>query len=284
MGRPAPEGSIRIARVVAAATSFLLLLAISAPAPAGPRVKRLLPDLAPLVPEEVSGPVTTFMMPLGADAPVVVDGCFMDERVRKGAARCLRFDGIVANMGKGPLELAFEVDPDRRQAVATQRIFLADGRVQDRFATLTEYHPTHLHFHVKDFYVATLWASDETGTRLGTEPVATGDKSGFCPEDSEPLVEDSESFGHYSCFTEDERGYGAAQVVGISSGWKDIYRYELPDQYVEITDVEDGYYLLELRIDPNDVFSESNEKNNVTCALIHLRGEQAELVTDQPAC
>src|SRR5688500_11198714 len=91
-----------IAGSAAAAMTALLVLGPTASAPAAPRVKRLMPDLAPLPPEEVSGPVTTFMMPLGADAPVVIDGCFVDEKVRKGAARCLRFDGIVANRGRGP--------------------------------------------------------------------------------------------------------------------------------------------------------------------------------------
>jgi hypothetical protein len=243
-----------------------------------------MPDLAPLPPEEISGPATTFMMPFGADAPVVIDGCFIDEKVRKGAARCLRFDGIVANQGRGPFELAFEVDASQRRATATQRIFNADGTSMDRFATETEYHPTHLHFHVKDFYLASLWSSDETGARIGAEPVAIGDKSGFCPEDSAPLQEGDEGNQLYSCFTDDERGVGPWQIVGISAGWKDIYRYELPDQYVEITGVEDGFYLLELRIDPNDVFAESNEKNNVTCALIELSGPNATLITPDPGC
>ena len=262
----------------------VLVLGPTAAAPAAPRIKRLMPDLAPLPPEEVRGPTTEFMMPLGADAPMVIDGCFVDEKVRKGAARCLRFDGIVANLGRGPFELAFEVDASQQRATATQRIFYMDGTSMDRFSTETEYHPTHLHFHVKDFYVASLWSSDESGARIGEAPIATGDKSGFCPEDSAPLQEGSEATRHYSCFTDDERGAGPWQVVGISAGWKDIYRYELPDQYVEITGVEDGFYLLELRIDPNNVFSESNEKNNVTCALIELRGPNATLVTPDPVC
>lgn len=268
----------------AVAMTALLVMGPTASAPAAPRVKRLMPDLAPLPPEEVSGPVTTFMVPLGADAPIVIDGCFVDEKVRKGAARCLRFDGIVANQGRGPFELAFEVDASQQRATATQRIFRTDGSSMDRFATETEYHPTHLHFHVKDFYVASLWSSDETGVRNGAEPVAIGDKSGFCPEDSAPLVEKDEGNPHFSCFTEEERGPGPWQIVGISAGWKDVYGYSLPDQFVEISGVEDGFYLLELRIDPDDVFAESNETNNVTCALIELRGTEASLVTPHPVC
>lgn len=273
-----------IAGLAAIAMTAALVLVPTASAPAGPRVKRLMPDLVPLPPEDVSGPATTFMMPLGADAPVVIDGCFVDEKVRKGAARCLRFDGIVANPGRGPLELAFEVDASQRRAIATQRILYADGTSVDRFATETEYHPTHLHFHVKDFYVASLWNSDETGTRIGAEPVATGDKSGFCPEDSAPLQDGHEGLRHYSCFTEEERGAGPWQIVGISAGWKDIYGYTLPDQFVEISGVEDGFYLLELRIDPNNVFTESNERNNVACALIELRDPKATLITPHPVC
>lgn len=60
---------------------------------AGATSARVLPDLVPLPPETVVGPVTAVMGPSPAvDAPVVVDGCYADERVRKGARRCLRFD------------------------------------------------------------------------------------------------------------------------------------------------------------------------------------------------
>lgn len=266
-------------------SGLVLVLACVGPAfgSVDPAVRRLPPDLRPLPPLNVSGPTTEFMVPLGVDAPLLVDGCFIDERVRKGAQRCLRFDGIVGNYGKGPLELAYSIDGST--AIATQRIFNSDGTFQDRFATKSEFHPTHAHFHVQDFYIARLWESTAQGGKLGKEPVSTGDKNGFCPEDSRPLQDEDTTSGWYSCFTEGERDESAAlQIVGISAGWQDIYGYSLPDQYVEITDVPDGYYALELELDPNDVFDEARERNNTVCVVLELKGATAELLDPSITC
>ena len=261
--------------------ALLLLTCIPAigSAAAKARVRSLAPDLAPLAPVDVLGPQTGFEMTLGVDAPVMIDGCFPDERVRKAAERCLRFDGIVANLGAGPLEVAYGPDPSRSDISAFQRIFNSDGTFKDRFATNSEFHPTHAHFHIKDFYVARLWRSSARGGKFGSEPISRGDKNGFCPEDSAPV--DSEApggGGNYSCFTEGERsGPETNQIVGISAGWMDIYRYGLPDQFVEISGVSDGYYALEIELDPNNVFREANETNNEVCVVLTLEGTTAEL-------
>jgi hypothetical protein len=272
-----------------AASAVLILSAAILPvvggaASSGEPSRATPPDLRPLAPIEVIGPTTGFMMTLGVDAPMVVDGCFANERIRKGAERCLRFDGIVANSGKGALELAYEIDTSEGLAAAYQRVFNSDGSFEDRFATTSEYHPTHLHFHVSDFYVARLWSSNERGRKRGAAPVATGDKNGFCPEDSEPIIEAEDQRRHYSCFSEDERGLSASQVVGISAGWVDIYSADLPDQFVEISGVPDGHYALEIEIDPNDVFEEADEDNNTVCVVLKLEGTTASLLDPMPAC
>jgi len=277
-----------VRKLLIVGTACIVALGSMTAAPGSPRpgtkVKALAPDLVPLPPEQINGPTTEVVVPLGVDAPLIVDGCFLDERIRKGAQRCLRFDGIVGNQGAGPLELAYTLDSTRRMVVAQQRIFNSDGTYKDRFATSTEYHPTHLHFHVQDFYVASLWRSSAEGERAGL-PVAHGDKSGFCPEDSAPIdTEDKDASRYYSCFTEDERGVGPNQVVGISAGWKDIYRWELPDQFVEITGIPDGFYVLEIELDPNNVFVEANERNNKMCVVLELAGSDATLLDPQPRC
>lgn len=246
------------------------------------RSPRAFPDLVALPPKEVSGPVTGFMMTLGVDAPMVVEGCFLDERVRKGAERCLRFDGIVGNVGDGAFELAYMFNKNHVVA-AIQRVFNQDGTYGDRFAIGSEFHPTHAHFHVKDFYIARLWQADETGRRMGNEPVARGDKNGFCPQDSEHTEGDEAARGHYACFALVPDG-SRVQVVGISAGWADVYGYELPDQFVEITGVPDGRYVLEIEIDPNDVFVEKNETNNSVCTVLQLTGTDAEIVEPKVPC
>ena len=82
----------------------------------------------------------------------------------------------------------------------------------------------------------------------------------------------------YSCLMDQEpsAGPGSLQVVGISAGWMDIYGAALPDQFVEITGVPDGTYVLEIELDPNNVFKESVETDNKVCTLLELRGTDAQ--------
>lgn len=248
------------------------------------RPARVLPDLTPLAPETVYGPATAIMMATApaVDAPVVVDGCYLDERVRKGAARCLRFDGIVGNAGEGAFELAYTFRRDRG-VVAVQRVFNEDGSYADRFAIESEFHPNHAHFHVRDFYLARLWAADAAGRRTGRDPAARGDKNGFCPQDSAPIDDEPSGQRHYACLVDGPDG-ARVQVVGISAGWKDVYPADLPDQFVEITGVPDGRYVLELELDPNDVFVEADETNNVVCTLLDLRGVQVDVLSPEVPC
>lgn len=251
---------------------------------AGAVPDRVLPDLRPLPPETVMGPGTALMGPvLAVDAPVVVEGCYADERVRKQARRCLRFDGIIGNFGEGAFELAY-VWRKGSPIAAVQRVYSPDGSYADRYAIDSEFHPTHAHFHVRDFYVARLWAAGPDGARSGTTPVARGDKNGFCPQDSDPIAGDAQEGRRYTCLMDGPDGTRALQVVGISSGWRDVYPADLPDQFVEITGVPDGRYVLELEIDPDDVFVEANDRNNRVCTLLELAGTEAEVLDSEVAC
>lgn len=275
-------GKRRLTRTAHALVALLAALvpagAAAAPSPS------VLPDLVPQSPVEVVGPETGFSIGLGVDAPVIVDGCYPEERVRKGAARCLRFDTIVGNVGAGPFELAYAIRKGKGVS-AVQRIYRSDGSYRDRFAVRSEPHPTHGHFHVQDFYLARLWKAGPGAERLGDRPVARGDKNGFCPEDSEPVGgEPDDGRRHYSCFTPDEPNQRGFQVVGISAGWQDVYTASLPDQFVEITGVPDGRYVLEIELDPHDVFVEADDSNNTICVLVSLQGFGAEIVTPSVPC
>lgn len=239
-------------------------------APGGAKSPRpLLPNLVPLPPSTLVGPMTGMLDSFGYayPAPVVVNGCLPDETARNGALKCLRFETAVANTGSGPLEVAYRVEPPATNAY--QVIHHAGGTTSDRFAVASEFHPTHAHFHFKDFYVTRLWKLDDGG-KTGREPVTSGSKSGFCPEDS------GGSQRNYSCLTDYRMGpAGPEQVVGISAGAYDTYRVHLPDQYLEITNVTDGRYVLEIEIDPDDNVAESNERDNSVCVAIRITGDAA---------
>ncbi len=233
--------------------------------------KPLLPNLVPLPPSTLVGPFTGVLDAFGYayPAPVVINGCLPDETARRGALRCLRYDTTAANRGVGPLEIAYRFEPPATNAY--QVVHNMDGSTSDRFAVASEFHPTHAHFHFESFYVTSLWRYSEGG-RIGKKPVTSGNKSGFCPEDSGGGSGDRT----YGCLTEYRMGpSGPEQVVGISAGWYDTYRVHLPDQYLEITDVPDGRYLLEVELDPDDNIRESHERDNKVCVLVRLKGDDA---------
>lgn len=233
----------------------------------------LLPNLVPRVPQTIVGPTTGLLDSFGYayPAPLVVNGCLPDETARRGALRCLRYDTAAANVGWGPLEIAYRVEPPETNAY--QIVQRRDGTTVDRFAVASEFHPTHAHFHFKSFYVTRLWKY-AGGHKVGKSPVTTGEKSGFCPEDTGG----GNSGARYRCLTEYRMGpAGPEQVVGISAGWYDTYRVHLPDQYLEITGVPDGSYLLEVELDPEDNILESSENDNRACILIRLKGDEATL-------
>jgi len=56
---------------------------------------------------------------------------------------------------------------------------------------------------------------------------------------------------------------------GINYGWADVYDWYIPDQYIEVTGVADGYYRLEFCADPFNEIEEENEDNN--CVVNHIR-------------
>ena len=236
----------------------------------------LLPNLVPLPPATFVGPFTGLLDTFGYayPAPLVVNGCLPDETARRSALRCLRYDTAAANRGTGPLEIAYRVEPPETNAY--QVVHNQDGSTTDRFAVASEFHPTHAHFHFQSFYVTSLWKY-AGGKRVGRKPVASGNKSGFCPEDSgEDEAPGPQSESTYGCLTGYRMGpAGPEQVVGISAGWYDTYRVHLPDQYLEITDVPDGLYLLEVELDPDDNVLESNERDNKVCVLVRLKGDDA---------
>jgi hypothetical protein len=235
------------------------------------RIRMRRPNLVPIAPATFHGPSTGTDPQYLFGGSAVIDGCTPDEIVRELARRCLRFDTVLANLGRGAFEVAYQLDPEHGLLTAHQHVYRRNGTFRSRYATQTEYHPTHAHFHIKNIYVAKLWRVDAKSNRIGRRPIARSDKNGFCPEDTAP-VGSRPANRRYACFGAEGFGSnGSIQIVGISPGWSDIYPFSLPDQYIEIGDVPNGRYLFELEVDPNDVFVESAEDDNSACVLLRLK-------------
>jgi hypothetical protein len=75
----------------------------------------------------------------------------------------------------------------------------------------------------------------------------------------------------------------------MSVGWTDEYNWCLPGQYVEVTDVPGGDYILDTTVDPTGRLVESDKTNN--CGSVRVRlsamggaSPQAELLGPGPPC
>jgi hypothetical protein len=71
---------------------------------------------------------------------------------------------------------------------------------------------------------------------------------------------------------------GTSMVNGISAGWADVYNWFLADQYIEITGVPDGEYILETVANPARTVHETTLEDNTARVTIRLTGDTVELV------
>lgn len=246
-----------------------------------------------LLPNLVSLPARNLTLATGAylfDPGLSVESCYPEEMVEEGARRCLRFDQTIGNEGAGPLELRFRMEDFATDKPILQRIYRSDGSYRDRVADTYEFHATHAHFHYKNFAQSHLWLSNAQGERVGVEPVVTGNKVGFCPIDLENIAfsekgDNARAYYYERCNNPTESdATGTFMVTGISPGWADVYNWFLADQYIEVSGVADGYYLLESIADPAGTVVEADESDNSVEVLIRLCGEEVDLVGSTDHC
>jgi hypothetical protein len=95
--------------------------------------------------------------------------------------------------------------------------------------------------------------------------VATGHKQAFCLLDSTQIQGNRSPQFHCG-------------FQGITSGWADIYGAGLDCQWVDITDVPNGDYVLSISINPEQTIAESNYDNNVVNIPVTIGDDPA--VTD----
>jgi hypothetical protein len=252
-----------------------------------------------LPPNIVSIPLRNLHFAVGAyltDPGVGTEGatsCYPEEVSEQGAHRCLRFDQILANVGEGPFELLYRLNGIATDQQLRQRIYRSDGTFTDRLADKYEFHPAHAHFHYKNFAQSRMWAADAAGHKLGTKPVRVGKKNGFCMIDVTNVWwgqkgDAARTYYFPRCNAPQDRDAdGIYMRNGVSVGWADVYNWYLADQFIEVSDVPDGYYLIETEADPLNTIVETDDRDNTSQVLIRMCGnpDRAEVVgRDKPVC
>jgi len=133
------------------------------------------------------------------------------------------------------------------------------------------YAPCHHHYHFREYADYRLWKPDQFATwkqlkianpdvlsrdllaaHPELRPIA-GNKGGFCVIDIFPYAPVTHPTGAYrSCSTNQ----------GISVGWADEYVPNLDGQFIDVTGVPSGAYVLESEVNAERLYVESNYVNN----------------------
>jgi hypothetical protein len=137
---------------------------------------------------------------------------------------------------------------------------------------------THTHWHILGFERYELRSAD------GAQLVGPDEKTGFCLGDryDASMKRRVENEPDRAFWTE-ECGRGKPDLLyvaeGISPGYGDDYVPKLEGQYVDVTDVSPGRYLLVHRVNPNRTLRESEYRNNAASVLLRLRRPKGRVPT-----
>jgi hypothetical protein len=115
-----------------------------------------------------------------------------------------------------------------------------------------EFQECHGHYHFKGFASYVLRAGDGS-------LAAEGRKVSFCLEDVSRWDPAAPARNRYDC-----------EMQGIRVGWSDIYDSGLPGQWIDITDVPDGDYNLEITINPDLLLEEADYSNNTSIVPVTI--------------
>ena len=182
--------------------------------------------------------------------------------VSAAGKRKLRFTTFILNLGAGPFETrAYRKSLRAKTMPIRQRIYDAAGghRTISTTAIAKYAGDGHDHWHVQRVAGYELYADTGAGPAL-----RRGAKVGFCFFDTRiyrSSLPRSPAARRYL-----ERGCGTKKThsikIGLSVGWADVYPWNFAWQWVNVTGLPAGTYLLKLSADPDLHFLETREANN----------------------
>ena len=220
-------------------------------------------DDAPHCPDLVGDPSEPAVTLALDERTFTATSCAVQEgATQAGTRRLLRFGYNAANVGVGDLRLG---DP----SLSPQWF---------------QWGSCHGHWHFADFAAYRLWdvegyaawlavkaghpgvASDEL---LAAYPelagrFLAGHKQGFCLRDSVPWMSPPAGLVFPRQFTD------CATDQGITPFWADQYHRHLDGQWVDVTGLAPGAYVLETEVNPDRIYLESDYANNSAALVVRL--------------
>lgn len=202
--------------------------------------------------------------------------------VRSGDSYRITFLSAVDNLGSGPLILEASRPSRATPTMTTRQVVRSSDGSSRRIALGSELRyvkaETHAHWHVLGFERYELRRAEDEG------PVGRDVKTGFCLGDRYDANADdrlpNEPPG--AVWTE-ECGRGRPGLLrltqGISPGYGDDYVPKLEGQYVDVTGLPAGRYLLVHRVNADRALRESDYGNNAASVLLALRRPTGDIPT-----
>jgi Lysyl oxidase len=161
----------------------------------------------------------------------IVEGCILVPGTRK----LLRFDTATENIGNADLTVG---NPTENACFV--------------------YSDCHMHYHFRGVAQYTLYQAD------GKTVAAVGHKQGFCLEDVDPIPTldppPANPANPYTCNNQ-----------GLHVGWEDDYPAGVDCQWIDITDVPPGPYIVSVVVNAQHYLPESNYDNNEIRAQVTIR-------------
>ena len=152
-----------------------------------------------------------------------------------GIRKLLRFDALIHNRGDEDLVLG---DPTE-------------------LPELFEFSACHGHFHFAQASIYELL--DEDGNLM-----APGRKQGFCLEDTTRSSRETRTPRRYDC-----------DFQGLQVGWGDLYPAQLDCQWVDVTDVPPGDYVLRVQFNPQGLLADDDPTNNEARVPVRLEAPRS---------
>ena len=196
---------------------------------------------------------------------------------RSSGARLLRFTTEIVNVGTGPFALTGRRSSTSFGVMSVRQLLVNDDGSTSTLRTqaVMDYSGDgHDHWHVRGLERYTL-------QRVGsTREVGRGAKIGFCFWDSDryrALPGSPASPVYVDC------GSQASTTVemGLSVGWGDIYPWYLSFQWIDLTGLPSGDYIVRAAADPHAYFTESSKANNATWTRIRISSTDQVTVLEQ---
>ena len=192
--------------------------------------------------------------------------------IRSSGIKRLRFSNTIYNSGPGDLDLRALPISIPGAVRVTQYVPGADGNILLHEAGVFDFHVEHGHWHWVGFGLYEVLTVTDTG--VPGEVVAQSDKVGYCLIDVDPMPGDPLAGDPFytSCVWDRQ---------GISAGWTDTYESHVGGQYVDITHLPDGLYVLRSTVDPDNIILEVDDTNNSARMFFYLYGENLLVVGER---